>query len=97
MTNCWTSRYPEVKTKWFPEQSLTPIQSYLNEFQHLRGKQGNMSFTCDHILDNCNSLAAMNPATLGRFTPTWYKKQLNNSNAQTLILPTTHLFVNGLK
>lgn len=38
MTNCWTSGYPKVKRKWFPEQSMMPIQSYLNKFQHVRGR-----------------------------------------------------------
>lgn len=40
-----------------------------------------MIFTCDHILGDFNSLAVINPATLGPFTPTWVKtQQLNRSN-----------------
>lgn len=42
-----------------------------------------MIFTCDHILYNFNILVAMNPATLGPFTPTWYKAQLNCSNTNS--------------
>lgn len=67
--------------KWFLEQSMIPILSYLNKLQHWRGKQGSMIFTCNHTLDNINSLEAMTPVTLGPFIPIWYEIQLNCSNA----------------
>lgn len=69
ITNCWKSGHSVVKAKWFSEQSMTTIQSYLNE-RHVRGKWGHTVFTCDHTLDNFNSLAPLSPASLGPFTPT---------------------------
>lgn len=70
ITNCWKSGHPVVKAKCFPILSMTPLQSYLNEFQHMRGKWGNTVFTCNHTLDNFNTFAPVTPATLGPFTPT---------------------------
>lgn len=67
ITNCWKFGHSVVKAKWFSEQSMTLLQSNLNEFWHMRGKWGNTVFTCDHTLDNFNSLAPLRSGHLRSF------------------------------
>lgn len=71
LSNCWKYEHPVIKTEWFSEKSMTPFQSYLNEFWHMKDKWGKMIFTCGHTLDNCISLVAMSPVTIDPFMPTW--------------------------